>query len=633
MRTTSIVLATLLLAIAAQAVVPEGRMDARAAIVTPGFTNHQAPGSYANSAGEPSIGVNWKTGNVLFQAYTQTYRVSFASATPTWTPVHSIYTSVINIDPILFTDSVAGRTYAGGLAGECSVLAYTDADGAPWTPMTNSCAAPAWDHETVGGGAWHEPRPPQATFPRAVYYCAQEVVQQCAVSYNGGLSFSAGVPMSSTCTGLLGHVKVAPDGTVYVPSQRCGGRQGLLVSEDNGLTWDARLIPGSGVPGAGFDPSVGISENGVVYAAWQHWDNAQMVSVSHDKGLTWSEPRNVGAPKALRATTFSSVVAGDDDRAAVAFLGTTSSNGNPFAAGFRGEWHLYVAFTYDAGATWTTVQVTTDPVQRGFICAGGITCTGGRNLLDFIDATVDAQGRVLVAYADGCITTCITSTTLVQSGSAKGTIARQTSGSTLRAVLDPPGASPPSAPDLDSQGAAGQVKLTWNTPATFGAPITEYQVWRATSPGASARFTTVPAGTNSYVDTSVANGVTYYYELTALSSAGESGKSIQVAETPRLGSPPSEPRNLTARQPVMVTSDGLEVSWQNPANAGSWPVTEYRIYRGTTPTAKTLLTTTAPSYTSFWDISALEGVTYYYEVTATNDSGESPPSNEASATA
>jgi hypothetical protein len=39
-NTTSIVLAALLLAVAAPLLAPEGRMDARAAIATPGFTNH-----------------------------------------------------------------------------------------------------------------------------------------------------------------------------------------------------------------------------------------------------------------------------------------------------------------------------------------------------------------------------------------------------------------------------------------------------------------------------------------------------------------------------------------------------------------------------------------------------------------
>src|SRR5262249_51202203 len=74
-----------------------------------------------------------------------------------------------------------------------------------------------------------------------------------------------------------------------------------------------------------------------------------------------------------------------------------------------GVWHLYIATTTNRGATWTTVDATpTDPMQIGSICLGGTTCGTTRNLLDFIDATVDAQGRVLIGYADGCTGSCTT---------------------------------------------------------------------------------------------------------------------------------------------------------------------------------------------------------------------------------
>jgi hypothetical protein len=571
--------------------------------------------------------VDWRNGLVMYQSYTQTLRVNFTPATPTWTAVQSSYTGVVNIDPILFTDSVSGRTYAGGLDGACSILAYTDNDGAAWTPMTNNCALPAYDHETVGGGAWHAPAPQQAVFPRAVYYCAQAEVEVCAVSHDGGLSFAPGVPISAMCRGLVGHVKVAPDGTVYVPAQRCGGRQGVVVSEDNGLTWTTRTLRDASIPAYGFDPSVGISTNGVVYAGWQAQDGAQMVSVSHDKGVSWSVPRDVGAVHGLQATTFSSVVSGDDDRAAVAFLGTKGGTGNPFVAGYRGSWDLYVAFTYDGGVTWTTVKATTDPVQRGWICSSGLNCNGGRNLLDFMDAAIDAQGRVLVGYADGCITTCTTSATLVQSSSQKATIARQSSGSTLFAAYDPVGASPPSAPDLSVDPASGQVALSWPTPATFGSAVTGYQVWRGTSPGASARYVTVAASANGYVDTGVTSNTTYWYEVTAQSAAGESGKSGQFAATPRTGSAPGTPANFTVDPPTALVNNAAGLQWSVP-DGGTYGVHEYKVYRGTAPGALQLYgRTTIQQYT---DASAMDGVTYYYQVSAVSDAGESPRTVEVS---
>jgi len=97
---------------------------------------------------------------------------------------------------------------------------------------------------------------------------------------------------------------------------------------------------------------------------------------------------------------------------------------------------VYVAHTFDGGKTWLTADATpNDAVQRGSICTGGTTCGDDRNLLDFIDVTVDKQGRVLVAYADGCVDTCVKGSGPSQS--AYATIARQSSGKRLFAQFDP----------------------------------------------------------------------------------------------------------------------------------------------------------------------------------------------------
>ena len=64
----------------------------------------------------------------------------------------------------------------------------------------------------------------------------------------------------------------------------------------------------------------------------------------------------------------------------------------------------------------------------------GTTCGTTRNLLDFIDATVDAQGRVLVGYADGCVGTCVGGGANTYAAEAR--IARQTSGKGVYAAFD-----------------------------------------------------------------------------------------------------------------------------------------------------------------------------------------------------
>ena len=402
-----------------------------------------------HNAGEPSIGVDRKTGAVMYQAYTSTFKATFDTGTPaaaTWKDVSATSTngcpqgSQTSLDPILFTDKDTGRTFESQLAGKTALTCYTDDDGTSWHPTSGSGINSGVDHQTIGGG----PLPagtsnlPTTTYPNAVYYCSQDVADaSCARSSDGGTTYGPAVPMYSLldCGGLHGHVKVAPDGTVYVPNKGCGNNQAVAVSEDAGTSWAVRPNPSS-TPGDS-DPSVGIGSGGSVYMGYQAADGSPRVAVSHDKGKTWESDQDVGAQLGVKNSVFPAVVAGDDNRAAFAFIGSTTGGNYQDAANFHGDWHLYVATTYDGGKTWVTVDATpTDPVQRGSICTGGTTCGNDRNLLDFMDVTTDAQGRVLVGYADGCTGACAQPGG-TQNYDALASIARQSGGLTLYSADDP----------------------------------------------------------------------------------------------------------------------------------------------------------------------------------------------------
>lgn len=415
--------------------------SAQAGIGTPTFANYKAPSVLFDSAnaGEPSIGINGNTGALMYQADAATYKVLFndsvVPATATWQDVTPL-SSWINIDPILATDWQSGRTYAGGLDGECSILSYTDNDGGLWVPMGNPCAG-VIDHETIGSGPAHSFTVPQVMRP--VYYCAQLSLDACATSYDGGLTFNHPVPVLGACGGLHGHVKVSADGTAYVPNNNCGSDVGGAITTNNGLTWNSYTIPASTSASRGFDPSVTTTPDNTLYEAWANGGNYHpYVAKSTNHGGTWTnvvDLANTVSPPIV-ASTFQSMTSGDNGRVAVAFLGTTTGSGIPFANGYHGVWNLYVSYSYDAGATWTTVQATTDPVQRGCIwdLGGSNDC---RNLLDFMDANVTPDGRVVVGYADGCINTCAgASGTEAQSTSAYATIARQSTGKGLFAAYD-----------------------------------------------------------------------------------------------------------------------------------------------------------------------------------------------------
>ncbi|MGN6687050.1 MAG: sialidase family protein [Actinomycetales bacterium] len=414
----------------------------------PTYGNSAAPDSIkdAHNAGEPSIGVDRKTGAVLYQAYLSTLKVSYDSTgAATWADKSATATngcpqgSTESLDPILYTDKATGRTFESQLAGKAALTCYTDDDGETWHPTQGSGINSGVDHQTLGGG----PYSPNglgalatSSYPNAVYYCSQDIADaSCAISRDGGVTYGPAVPMYSLldCGGLHGHVKVAPDGTVYVPNKGCGGNQAVAVSEDNGASWTVRKVPTS-TPGDS-DPSVGIGANGTVYFGYQNSDGTPRIAVSHDKGKTWDYDQNVGASLGIKNVVFPVVTAGDDNRAAFAFLGTTTGGNYQDSANFTGVWHLYIATTYDGGASWVTVDATpNDPVQKGSICTGGTTCGNDRNLLDFMDVTTDAQGRVLVGYADGCTGACATGG--AQNFDALATIARQSSGNTLYGAYD-----------------------------------------------------------------------------------------------------------------------------------------------------------------------------------------------------
>jgi hypothetical protein len=442
--------------------VPLTRVHAQTA---PAYGVYTPPAGFQTSdAGEPSIGANWKTGSVFFQASLQTMRVRFddtaAPARATWEDVSAPTTSIVSLDPILYTDSRTGRVFSSQLAGVTSLMAFSDDDGKTWTPSQGAGVAASVDHQTVGGGPFAAPLTRSGLpllYSNAVYYCSQDVGYDasCAVSLDGGVTFGPAVRIYTflDCeAGLHGHVKVAPDGTAYVPTKACGGQQAVAVSENNGLTWSIRKVPGSSAGTS--DPSVGVAADGTVYFAYTNADGTAHAAVSHDRGKSWMNSRDLGAGAGVVSSVFPSAVAGDASRAAVFFLGSSSAGagatgGDPAAYG--GTWYAYIATTYDGGNTWTTVNATPgDPVQRGPVCLGGtLGCSGNtRNLLDFNDLTVDKTGRVLAALADGCVTAaCRTGVDLNgdgrldgndNDGGAVATIIRQASGRGLFAQYDTP---------------------------------------------------------------------------------------------------------------------------------------------------------------------------------------------------
>jgi hypothetical protein len=452
--------------------------------------------------GEPTIGYDTARNAAIYGAGTDdkrlTWNDSTLPATMTVAPAKA-GTSLTSLDAITFTDQVTNRTFVSQLAGACSLFSFSDDAGATYTPGQGCGVGTVLDHQTVGGGRFHPGAVLQATgaYPDAVYYCAQDSFNGgCATSTTGGLTFGPVVPAYNTptndpndpdptiaaeggaCSALHGHLRVGPEGTVYLPIKGCGGtatagnltnteffggHPSVSISIDNGASYQIHQVA-SGNNSDESDPSVATGRGdkvsgGRVYLGWEDGVNpsetdygttsAAKIAVSTDRGHTFSAPVDVSTPLGVHNVQFPEVIAGDDNRAAFAWLGTAAvgddqHNGFVGADGNPAVWHLYVSRTYDGGASWTTIDATpADPVQRGCIDLQGTsnkTATdpnicSQRNLLDFNDITVDKQGRPLVAYADGCTAACVSDPATHSTGKT-GSVLRQSTGRGLYAAYD-----------------------------------------------------------------------------------------------------------------------------------------------------------------------------------------------------
>jgi len=617
-----------------------------------------------SSAGEPSLGVDQETGAVLYTSGFNTYKITNLrpnadARTPgaaTWADVSNVkFAPTVLGDPIGWLDRHTNRFFQAELLvpPDCSQMGYTDDGGATWNVSDGSCNTPnGEDHETVGGGPFHGEKGPQlgSAYPDSVYYCTQaNALATCAVSEDGGVTFQParviyhtilnqntiatadGADPSGFCFNLHGHVKVSPTGIAAVPNKNCyttGSQEtkGGVTTSDDGNTWRIFSIPSSTQDpnGGDDDPSLDWSQSRAPGAThdrlwYGYYDGDHHMKIAHsdDLGATWSPSFDVGASLGLVNTKFPEVVAGDWDRAAIAFLGSATAGDNQ-ASGFNGVWHLYVATTYDGGQTWTTVKASTDPVQKGCISMGGTTSSTCRNLLDFMDAQLDATGHVAVAYPDGCEGACAADEnphawSSSYSNDAAPALAYQSGGRGLLSAFDT-SKTVPAAPVIMASAGNGLVRLQWAPPNDGNSPITGYLVERDGSLLATL------GAVASFEDRSVANGATYGYQVAAINSVGTGALSAPVSATPFFDD--QAPTQVTDLQASAAADHAISLLWD--ASSDDHGVDHYDIIRDGAVVASVSSATTA-----FADSGLQNGRAYGYRVVAVDASGNAAPESDA----
>jgi len=185
--------------------------------------------------------------------------------------------------------------------------------------------------------------------------------------------------------------------------------------------------------------------------------------------------------------------------------------------------------------------------------------------------------------------------------------------------------SVPSAPQsLTAIAGNGQVILNWAAPASNGySVITNYKIYRGATSGTETLVATLGV-TLTYTAIGLTNGVLYYFQVSAINAVGEGPRTAEVSATPAIV--PSAPTGLTA---VPQTSQILLI-WNAPASNGGSPITNYKIFVGTTPGGEKLNATIVPVLT-FTVLSLKNGQIYYFKVAAVNIMGAGANSTEVSA--
>jgi hypothetical protein len=185
-------------------------------------------------------------------------------------------------------------------------------------------------------------------------------------------------------------------------------------------------------------------------------------------------------------------------------------------------------------------------------------------------------------------------------------------------------------------GAPDSILLTWAAPTDPGSGTpTAYRIWRGTASGSLTLLATTTSGSNvSFLDAGLPDAATRYYQVAAVTSAGEGARASEASAT----------TYDVATAPVLTLTPGVErvgLTWTLPASTGAPGelVTQYKIYRGTAPGASVHVASVTMSAENqqtnllYQDTGLTGGTTYYYVVRAVTAAGEGAPSTEKSATA
>jgi hypothetical protein len=185
---------------------------------------------------------------------------------------------------------------------------------------------------------------------------------------------------------------------------------------------------------------------------------------------------------------------------------------------------------------------------------------------------------------------------------------------------------PATPASVTATGAVGSITVTWTQSyGSYPANVANWSVYGGNSASPTTRLAYVTSPT--YTDSGLGNGVTRYYRIVANNPAYSTGYSSPDASTSTIGLP-----GAVVASAADSGKGGINVSWTTSTNGGG-TITGYTVYRNQTfPSVGYDNVTFVTSATYYNDSTLKDGVTYTYNVTASNQAGAGPASNLATAT-
>lgn len=174
-----------------------------------------------------------------------------------------------------------------------------------------------------------------------------------------------------------------------------------------------------------------------------------------------------------------------------------------------------------------------------------------------------------------------------------------------------------------------QVVITWTDPTD--TDLAGIRIKRSTTSGSGySLLTTINPAVETYTDSTAANGITYYYILTAIDAVpNESSATTEVSAIPVA---PDTTAPALPTSVIATPGNGqVVITWIDP---GDSDLAGIRVKRSTTSgSGYSTLYTVNPAVQTYTDSSASNGTTYYYVLSAIDEiPNESSNTSEVSAT-